>query len=186
MDNEPSAVASPWGEASSLKHPSFLPASGPWALHPSLSGSPWWELILTKYPVPGAPLWPAPSYISTQPLKQSGRCCPAPGCIQHIVSSVCGPSSSVYTCRQPDTTHPLEPRPMSRATVSREREDRGPSSWSLESLKVTKFRHNQATRELHRAVWTIGRPSAAAPGQGGLVGGWVRAGANGRGNATGK
>lgn len=159
------------GITSPLWHPSFLPASGPFALYPSLSGSPWWELILSNYPGPGALLWPVLSHISTQPLKQPGRCSPAPGCTQDLMPSLCSLRSSLHICHQPDTTHPPEPCSTPGLVVSREREDRGPSLWSLESLNETKSRHNRATGRLSRAVWTIGRPSAGAPGQGGLVGG---------------
>lgn len=75
-----------------------------------------------KYPVPGAPLWPVPSHVRKHPLKQLGRCCPAPGCIWDLASSLCGVMSSLPICHQPDVPHPPGAHPSFArgCSVSRE------------------------------------------------------------------
>lgn len=102
------SVASPLGGAPPLEHPSSLPAPGPLALQPSLSSAPWRELMLTKYPVPGAcPGQSPPTYRRSPSSSVEGadQLQAASG----ILSSLCDLMSSLHIRHQPDVTHPPGP-----------------------------------------------------------------------------
>lgn len=104
---EPTAMGPPLGGSSGA--PQLLACFRPLALPPSLSDSLWWELILTKYAVPGAyPSTPGSPLSRKDTVPQEvWKVMPTSGCIWDLVSSLCSLMSSLHIRHLSDVTHTL-------------------------------------------------------------------------------